>query len=107
MTDTKTTGQTPSGYMLYRVTIDGIVSDVVANLSATDDDAAWREVATIHGARATPAILRSLKTAYRIMPIYIVHADTSRMQQAYSAEEAIAAPNQRRFGEKMEEDEHD
>lgn len=70
MGDKETIGQTPSGYTLYRVTIDSIVSDVVANLAATDDDAAWREVAAINGVRPTPAILRSLKTAYRIMPIY-------------------------------------
>ncbi|GAB3588853.1 hypothetical protein [Acetobacter peroxydans] len=60
----------PSGYTLYRRTMNGILSDVVAHLSATDDNTAWREVAKLNGAKPTSGILRSLKTAYQIMPVY-------------------------------------
>lgn len=60
----------PSGYTLYRRTMNGILSDVVAHLSATDDNTAWREVAKLNGAKPTPGILRSLKTAYQIRPVY-------------------------------------
>lgn len=70
MTDNQRTGPIPTGYTLYSVTIDGIIADVVANLSATHSGAAWEEVAKITGAMPTPAIIRSLKKAYRITPVY-------------------------------------
>jgi hypothetical protein len=60
----------PCGYTLYRLTLNGVLSDVVAHLSATDDGTAWQEVAKLNGAKPTPGILRSLKTAYQIMPVY-------------------------------------
>lgn len=60
----------PCGYTLYRLTVDGSLSDVMGHLPATDDDTAWQEVAKLNGAKPTPGILRSLKTAYQIMPVY-------------------------------------
>lgn len=70
MRENQTSAQIPCGYTLYRLTMNGIPSDAVARLSATDDDAAWQEVARLNGARPTPGILRSLKTAYQIMPVF-------------------------------------
>jgi hypothetical protein len=70
MRENQTSAQMPCGYTLYRLTMGGILSDAVARLSATDDDAAWQEVARLSGARPTPGILRSLKTAHQIMLVY-------------------------------------
>ena len=70
MFNNTTIQQRPSGYTVYRVDANGIISDVVANLSSTCDEAAWEEVAKLNGARPTQAILRSLQTTYRIMPKY-------------------------------------
>ena len=69
-TSVQTIGQKPSGYTVYRVDADGTISDVVANLSSTCDEAEWEEIAKLNGARPVPSILRSLQTAYRIVPTY-------------------------------------
>lgn len=63
-------GQQPSGYTLYRADRDGTITDVVKSLLATDDKAAWQEVARLNGAKPTPSILQSLKAAYRVVPVY-------------------------------------
>lgn len=68
MTNNQTTGQVMNEYTLYRV-CNGVISDVVASLPAANERAAWEAVAGLHKAKPTPAILRSLKTAYRILPV--------------------------------------
>lgn len=75
MSDKNSTGQAMSEYTLYRV-CNGTISDVVTNLSALTERDAWEAVARFHKAKPTPAILRSLKNAYRLWPV----ADEGKIQ---------------------------